>query len=304
MRRAFSNIIKKLGKENKKILFLTGDLGFNALEEVQRELGDRFINMGVAEQNMISAAAGFAFEGYKVFCYSIAPFIVYRCLEQTRNDVCFHNLPVFLVGNGGGYGYGIMGMSHHTIDDIACLSGLPNMNCYIPAFIEDVEFAVRDILNRNRPAYLRLGLGKNNPYGNISKKYFKELLINKNAKLTILGSGPIMNNIISAINMLKSKTEFDLFCLSKVPIEKLPSKFIKSLKNTKKLLVVEEHICTGGIGERISRDLLTLRTKIQKFKSLYAKGYPGGTYGSQNFQLKMSGLDPDSIKTEILYLLK
>ncbi|HXP53207.1 MAG TPA: transketolase, partial [Bacteroidia bacterium] len=108
MRKTFSNTIEELAIADEKILFLTGDLGYNAFEGLQEKLKDRFINMGVAEQNMISAAAGMAYKGYKVFCYSIAPFIVYRCLEQFRNDVCFHDLPVFLVGNGGGYGYGIM----------------------------------------------------------------------------------------------------------------------------------------------------------------------------------------------------
>ena len=94
MRKTFSDTIEKLAASNEKVLFLTGDLGYNALENLRSTMGDRFINAGVAEQNMIGVAAGLAHEGFKVFCYSIAPFIVYRCLEQFRNDVCFHRLPV------------------------------------------------------------------------------------------------------------------------------------------------------------------------------------------------------------------
>src|ERR1035438_1328963 len=112
MRKTFSNIIEKIGEDD-KIIFLTGDLGFNAFENIQTKMKDRFINTGVAEQNMIGMAAGMASKGYSVFCYSIAPFVTYRCLEQIRVDVCFHKLPVFIVGNGGGYGYGIMGATHH-----------------------------------------------------------------------------------------------------------------------------------------------------------------------------------------------
>src|SRR3972149_3068805 len=126
MRKIFSDSIEKAALRDEKIIFITGDLGFNAFENLQKSIGDRFINAGVAEQNMIGLAAGLAYKGYKVFCYSIAPFIVYRCLEQTRNDVCFHKLPVFIVGNGGGYGYGIMGSTHHALSDIACLAGLPD----------------------------------------------------------------------------------------------------------------------------------------------------------------------------------
>jgi transketolase len=91
---------------------------------------------------MVGVAAGLAYKGFEVFTYSIAPFAIYRCFEQIKIDVCIHNLPVFIVGNGGGYGYGIMGATHHAIEDIACVSSLPNMTCWIPAFTEDVEYCL------------------------------------------------------------------------------------------------------------------------------------------------------------------
>src|SRR3954470_2324434 len=160
MRKHFSTYLEKVASENDDIIFITGDLGYNALENLATKMGDRFINAGVAEQNMIGVAAGMASQGYRVICYSIAPFVVYRCLEQIRNDVCFHNLPVYIVGNGGGYGYGIMGSSHHAIEDIACLSGLPNMRCFVPAFIEDMKACLDDMFSKRSPAYFRLGLGK------------------------------------------------------------------------------------------------------------------------------------------------
>ena len=151
MRKEFSASIEKLVNEDDSIVFITGDLGYNALENLQEKLGNRFINAGVAEQNMIGVAAGFAHKGYKVICYSIAPFIVYRCLEQFRNDVCFNNLPVFLVGNGGGYGYGIMGSSHHAIEDLACLSGQQNAQIWTPSFSDEIEPIIQEISNQARP---------------------------------------------------------------------------------------------------------------------------------------------------------
>ena len=119
MRKEFSNIVEKVINENSSSVFITGDLGYNALENVQKAAQGRFVNAGVAEQNMIGVAAGIAYNGFEVFTYSIAPFTVYRCLEQIKLDVCLHDKPVYIVGNGGGYGYGIMGATHHAIEDIA-----------------------------------------------------------------------------------------------------------------------------------------------------------------------------------------
>src|SRR5579871_5780458 len=157
MRKHFSAYVEQLADTNDDIVFITGDLGYNALENLRAKLGGRFINSGVAEQSMISIAAGMAYQGYRVICYSIAPFVVYRCLEQVRNDVCFHDLPVYIVGNGGGYNYGVLGSSHHALEDIATLSGLPNMHCYVPAFIEDMNVCLDEMFAKRKPSYLRLG---------------------------------------------------------------------------------------------------------------------------------------------------
>src|SRR5262249_54897691 len=114
MRKQFCDALVARAK-NPDMIFLTGDLGFMALEELQKALGERFINAGVAEQNMISVAAALARQGFQVWAYSIAPFCYARPFEQIRNDITFHGLPVKLVGNGGGYGYGVMGPTHHAI---------------------------------------------------------------------------------------------------------------------------------------------------------------------------------------------
>ena len=106
---------------NRNLVFLTGDLGFKALEPLRDAMGARFVNAGVAEQNMISVAAGLAKLGLRPWAYSIAPFIYARPFEQIRNDICLHGLPVVLVGNGGGYGYGVMGGTPHALEDYGCL---------------------------------------------------------------------------------------------------------------------------------------------------------------------------------------
>src|SRR5712691_8496518 len=130
MRNAFCSALVALSAE-KAFVFLTGDLGFMALEPLQRAMGKRFINAGVAEQNMISVAAGVASVGQQCWAYSIAPFIFARPFEQIRNDVCLHDFDVKLVGNGGGYGYGVMGATHHAIEDYGVLCGLQNMSVHV-----------------------------------------------------------------------------------------------------------------------------------------------------------------------------
>ena len=294
MRKEFCNRIEQLGKENEKIVFLTGDVGFNALEGVQKVFGDRFINMGVAEQNMISVAAGMALEGYKVFCYSIAPFVVYRCLEQIRNDVCFHNLPVFIVGNGGGYGYGIMGPSHHALEDLACLSGLPNMTTYIPAFDVDVSYAIHTIIKKSAPAYLRLGLGNYNPVP-VASSFFYPVVTSSSAKVTVAALGPVGNNVLKALENTAIKGKADVFSVTQLPFKELPTDFIESLRKTKKLIVAEEHVSVGGLGQNLATAILKANISLTSFISLTAQGYPNGLYGNQSYHQQLSGLDAQSI---------
>ncbi len=294
MRKEFSTAIERLAKADEKIIFLTGDLGYNALENLQETMGDRFINTGVAEQNMVGMAAGLAYKGYKVFCYSIAPFIVYRCWEQFRNDVCLHNLPVFLVGNGGGYGYGIMGSSHHAIEDLAGLSSLQNVKCWVPAFADEVEICADRLVAENRPAYLRLGYGLNTPSFVSESKSVRVLQHISNANGTILALGPVANNVFKALADANLTTQFNVITALTLPFITEDSIF-KLIQEAENLVIVEEHVSIGGLAQQISVQLLEREIHLKKFVSLRAEGYPNGTYGSQGFHQEQSGLDVKNI---------
>ncbi|MFD3274946.1 transketolase family protein [Aquirufa echingensis] len=297
MRKEFAAKIGQLFESDDKLVFLTGDLGYNALEEIQAKYSDRFINAGVAEQNMVGLASGLAYEGHPSFVYSIAPFAVYRTLEQIRLDVCIHNHAVCIVGNGGGYGYGIMGATHHANEDLACLSPLPNMICWVPAFSEDVEYCLDQIVTRKGPAYLRLGLGVSYP------QPIKIGLINqvvkstKKPRLTIITQGPVVKNAIKALAGIE---DVDLFSMLTLPIFDLTPALKNSIESTQNVLVIEEHTERGGLAEHLLMRLTREKLRLNQFEAFNAKGYPSKTYGSQDFHWKESGLDVESIQNYLV----
>lgn len=304
MRNTFSKTLEHLVQQDESILFLTGDLGYNALENLRSTMGDRFINTGVAEQNMVGMAAGLANQGFQVFCYSIAPFIVYRCLEQTRNDVCFHKLPVYLVGNGGGYGYGIMGTSHHALEDIALLSSMPNMNCYIPSFTEDVPLCIKALVERKLPAYLRLGADKVYPNAALHNlPEIEHIHIANEPKVTIIGASPAMTNLFYIPEFEALKQYIDIFCVRVLPYPDWTPELRTSIRTTQRILIVEEHIENGALGSRIALDCLKAGIHLKGFSHQFAVGYPDGLYGSQGFHQKKSGLDTESLQLKIKQLM-
>ena len=276
--------------DQKPFVFLTGDLGYNALEPLQARMGKYFINAGVAEQNMISTAAGIAKSGMRVFCYSIAPFIYARPYEQIRNDLCLHNLPVTLVGNGGGYGYGVMGATHHAIEDYGALMRLQNMSAFIPVFSSDISAMITKIDNSKSPNYLRLGLVENKndlPYQQWRKALNGELGC-------VIAIGSIAGKILLELEKIPQKNRPNLWILSELPINNFPQELINDIQNNK-LCIFEEHVAGGSAGQMTATKLLSDDIKIKSFLHLHAKGYPSQKYGSQNFHRQESGLVTENI---------
>jgi transketolase len=297
MRKIFCDTIEKIATENEKVIFLTGDLGFMALEGIQKAIGDRFINTGVSEQNMVTMAASIASEGFTVLCYSIAPFVVFRPAEQIRLDVCLHNMDVKVIGNGGGYGYGIMGSTHHAIEDIAVLSCFQNMKCYIPFCAEDIQEMTTLMMNRRGPAYIRLERGSKPEKLKLPKYSHTRKLMNGD-KVTVVSMGSVTLNALEALETIGDGIA-DLFVVSEIPMIELTQELKKSLKKTGKLIVLEEHVSRGGLGENLSLLLLQNSVSPTDFLHFFANGYPDGSYGDQNYHRKMNGLDSESIVSAI-----
>ncbi|MGH9680291.1 MAG: transketolase, partial [Candidatus Acidiferrales bacterium] len=141
MRSAFFRALTALAEQDERICLIVGDLGFGVVETFAERFPSRFLNAGVAEQNMTGIAAGMALSGKIVFTYSIANFPILRCLEQVRNDVCYHNADVKIVAVGGGLAYGALGPTHHATEDLAILRSLPRMAVVAPGDPAEAEAA-------------------------------------------------------------------------------------------------------------------------------------------------------------------
>ena len=300
MRTQLSDGLIKLANKNNEMILLTGDLGFMALEKLRDKLKEKFINAGIAEQNMIGVAAGMASEGLIPWVYSIAPFCYARPFEQIRNDVSFHNLPVKLLGNGGGYGYGVMGATHHAIEDYGILLTLTNFSIFIPCFNEDI-YPILKLANSNqKPTYIRLGYDESDE-GYIPPKYeaWRQLTIGEGP--VIIVTGPIATTYIETFEALDKKKRPNLWILGELPIleDSLPKILIEQINLTQNLFVIEEHVAQGGIGSQISLILIKSNISFKSFTHLYATSHHYDKSGSQKYLRKKSGIDLNNVLSRL-----
>jgi transketolase len=281
---------------DERMVFLTGDLGFMALEPLRDAMGPRFINCGVAEQNMVSVAAALSYEGLEAWTYTIAPFCYARAFEQIRNDVCLHGLPVKLLANGGGYAYGVMGPTHHALEDYGILLTLPNMTAFVPAFTEDISETLERAGDLSGPAYIRLGRGEK-PQGEVPPAYapWRRLLDGRAG--VMIAVGPLAGSAWGVLRQLDPASRPALWAVSELPIEANPppSELTDALRRTRRLAVVEEHVAHGGVGQAMCRWVIEAEIGLDRFRHLHAAPRPGSTYGSQVFLRRRSGLDPEGI---------
>ena len=303
MRKEFSSWIRSFGRRGEpRLLFLTGDLGFAALEKRNGGPRPAFREHGRERAgNMVSVAAGLAQQGLLPLCYSIAPFAVFRPYEQIRLDVALHGLPVKIIGNGGGYGYGIMGASHHALEDIAVLSCLPRFACIVPLCNSDVAAAGEALFAHAGPGHLRLGLGlwpeELGPLPAFAPT--RCLVAATTPQVTVVGMGPVL---LAALPWLKQHGHSDVFAVSQLPLPRLDDALVASVRTTGQLVVVEEHAARGGLGEHLCARLAAAGVAF-RLHHHHAQGYPTGRYGSQAFHQKQSGLDFPAVQATVMRLI-
>lgn len=287
-------LVKRSG--NPSMIFLTGDLGFMALESLQDAMKDRFINAGIAEQNMVSVAAALAKQGLEVWVYSIAPFLYARAFEQIRNDVAFHGLPVRFLGNGGGYGYGVMGPTHHAIEDYGVLLTLPSFSVSVPVFDEDMDTVIERAASSDRPIYIRVGRGEP-PRGYAVPSYKPWRQLTSGSGPVVIVVGPLAGTYIQAFEKISADSRPNLWSASEMPIELSPppATLLNQIDSGSGICIIEEHVRHGGFGTDLLSYLSNLNIRVKKFEHLHARAHIYERYGSQEFLRKQSGIDVNSV---------
>jgi len=299
---AIAQLIKQ-AEINDKIVLLTGDLGFSVLEEFRDKFPDRFFNIGIAEQNMMGIAAGLALTGKIVFVYSIIPFLTMRCFEQIRNDVCYQNLNVKLIGVGAGVLYGSAGPSHHAIEDISILRSLPNMKILSPADIFEAEMSVSAAIQNEGPTYIRLGAEKEKIHDSHSKFIFGKGIEIGNGDIVLITHGDMLRNVINVGNKLKEQN-LNSKIISIHTIKPLDNKLISDcIQNSKAIFCIEEHSIIGGLGSSIS-EIIAESNKGIIFKRIGLNDIFIKDVGNKEFIQQKFKLNPDSIFEEIIRSLR
>ena len=266
MRKIFIQKLVKEASKNKKIVLIVGDLGYGIVEPFKQKFPKRFFNAGVAEQSMAGLAVGLALKGFHPFIYSIANFPTFRCAEQIRNDIDYHNLPVTIVSVGSGLGYGNLGYSHHAIQDYALLRSFPNTVIASPSNNQEVDGSLNYLLKNPQPSYLRLDksleLNSNKKILNMFPGkwiYYKNKVTNKNL---ILSTGSVFEN---CKKLYEKHKEYNWATLPLWGM-KYKNQQAKKIKKYKKIITVENHLQDGGFGSWLTESLTqndnNIKTKI------------------------------------------
>lgn len=285
MRAVFNKELLKIAKEDSRIHMILADIGYGEIEEFAETFPERFINCGVAEQNMTGVACGVAMEGNIAITYSIANFPTLRCLEQIRNDVCYHNANVKIVIIGGGMAYGPLGISHHSTEDLAILRALPNMVVLAPCDLKEAAAATHAMMAYEGPVYYRCGYKKEPDIydSDMDFEIGKANTIKEGCNATVIFTGTIGYNCKLAVEALeKEGINCRLVSMHTVkPIDK--QTIIKAARETGAILTVEEHNICGGLGSAVAEVLMDENVSNIRFKRIALPDINVSKIGSQEW---------------------
>jgi transketolase len=291
VRTAFINELILQARTNPRVFLVVGDLGFSVVEPFATEFPDRYLNAGVAEQNMTAVAAGLASEGYHVFTYSIANFPTLRCLEQIRNDICYHNLPVTVTAVGGGLAYGNLGYSHHAVQDLAALRAMPNMTVFSPADPGETSACLRFALQRERPSYLRLGKAGEAQLHETGDITQGPMLVRPGtAEFAFAATGSVLKAALEAAERLSRRGVQPAVYSCPIISNEFAKQFDR-LWQHEKIISVEEHGFAGGFGSFL-KELCPAYVQIRMCAIPESNA---ALVGSQEFLRKQAGIDADSL---------
>lgn len=296
MRTAFITELVELARIHEDIFLVVGDLGYSVVEPFARLFPSRFLNAGVAEQNMTGVAAGLASEGYHVFTYSIANFPTLRCFEQIRNDIVYHNLPVTVVSVGAGVAYGNLGYSHHAVQDIGVMRLLPQMTILSPADPGETTECLQWLVHNPRPSYLRLGKAGELSLHSMRGVDQGPLLVRQGGdECAIVTTGSILSVALSAADELGAQG-VSASVFSCPWLQPFTEQFAAPLSGFKRLVVIEEHLATGGLAS-ILREYFQGEPRVE---SLAITAELSSRVGSQAYLREQAGLTSSAVIRRLL----
>lgn len=300
MRKECLNSIYRIAKEDAKTIFVGSDLGVGTLDEMKKHLPGQFFMEGISEQHIAGMVAGLAMEGFTPFFNTIATFITRRCYEQIALDICLHNLPVRLIGNGGGLVYAPLGPTHLAVDDLALMRALPNMTVVAPCDANEMNQLIDATVNWSGPVYIRLGKGGdeivsiNNDRFAIGKAFIMRSLAKDGVLLISTG---VMTQVALKASELISSEGLNCGVLHIPTIKPLDSKVLMELLPiAKKIITIEEHFRSGGLGSAVLEFCNDYLPKIKaKIRRVGIPDEYAHQYGSQKLQLDSYGINVESI---------
>lgn len=302
MRNAFADEVTRLARKDSRIVLLAGDIGNRLFNDFKDIAPQRFFNCGVAEANMTGVAAGMAVCGLRPITYTITPFNTTRCLEQIRVDVCYHNLPVIIVGVGAGLSYANLGATHHSCEDIAMLRVLPNMTVMCPADVVELRLGLRAALRHNGPVYIRIGK-KNEPVLHKTEPEFnigKAIVLKQGAQICLISTGNMLAVAAETSGVLEQKN-ISVQLVSMPTVKPLDTEFLSEAFNVFDIVVaIEEHSLLGGFSSQVAEwvvDQPMVKSRFLRF------GTPDEflhSVGNQQSAREIIGLSAGKIARKIL----
>ena len=290
MRNTFIDLLVKAAANNHNIVLIVGDLGYSVVEPFQEKFPSRFYNAGICEQNMASMAAGLASEGFHVFIYSIANFPTFRCAEQLRNDIGYHNLPVTIVTVGGGLSYGNLGYSHHAIQDLGLIRLFPEFLIAAPGDPIEVASCFSYLIDNPGPSYLRLKKA-GEPNYNLSilpnkPGIWNPVLHSKNGKILLSTGG----GLDLAFKLKEYDVAYKDYGIYSCPLWGARYKIDQQqqIDEFDTIVTVEDHLVDGGFGSWLREAIQKPKAHV-KLKTLALSLDVIGSVGSENFLLKKGG---------------
>jgi transketolase len=302
VRNAFADEIEQLAAADPRVVLLSGDIGNRLFDGFKERAPDRIYNCGVAEANMVTMAAGLAMCGLRPVAYTITPFITYRVVEQIRDDLCYHHVPVVLVGTGSGLRYASLGATHHSMEEMAMMRTLPGMTVLAPADALELRACLRDALQLDGPTYMRIGKKGEPVLHGVAPPHAigRSFTLREGADLCILATGVVASNALEAAAMLE-RDGARARVVSVPTVKPLDTTALESVFEAFDLIVsVEEHGLIGGFGAAIAEWLADLeRAPRGRLLRIGARDEFMHEAGETEYSQAFYGISPEAIVARV-----